>query len=378
MKSLLRDTIRPLFLNGRGWRTKRKLLVIQSDDWGAIRTSGRSALNALQEAGVDVRRCHYTRFDALEGVDDLSALFEVLCSVRDRNGAMAKFTANCLVANPNFDAIRDEQFLRYVPESVIETFARSERTRGVGKIWLEGYKARLFYPQSHSREHFNVGSWMRYLQGGESIFRVLFNHQMYALSSFFLRGNQRSYLAALQSPEPGEVDERELIVSDGLMRFKQIFGFASNSFIAPNYVWDGYIENILSLEGVRYIQTSGAQQPTVNDQSARRIRRHQGEINANKQLYLLRNVHFEPSSAPGENWISKCLRDIGVSFMMGKPAIISTHRVNYIGALDEKNRERGLLLLRGLLEAVVSRWPDVEFLSTVELGDIMAKELLHA
>ena len=36
-----------LATNLRGWKTRRKLLVIESDDWGAIRMPGRQAWERL-------------------------------------------------------------------------------------------------------------------------------------------------------------------------------------------------------------------------------------------------------------------------------------------------------------------------------------------
>jgi len=42
-----------------------------------------------------------------------------------------------------------------------------------------------------------------------------------------------------------------------------------------------------------------------------------------------------------------------------------------MGSLDPKNRERGLKELSELLKSIVSLWPDVEFMSSDELGDVM-------
>jgi len=75
----------------------------------------------------------------------------------------------------------------------------------------------------------------------------------------------------------------------------------------------------------------------------------------------------------GKDWVNSCLNDIDMAFRWNKPAIISSHRVNYIGALDPGNRENGLSQLKQLLKEVVSRWPDVEFMTSAELGDLIQK-----
>ena len=75
----------------------------------------------------------------------------------------------------------------------------------------------------------------------------------------------------------------------------------------------------------------------------------------------------------GRDWVDSCLNDIDIAYRWKKPAIISSHRVNYIGALDSGNRENGLSKLNQLLKEIVTRWPDVEFMTSAELGDLMQK-----
>ena len=56
---------------------------------------------------------------------------------------------------------------------------------------------------------------------------------------------------------------------------------------------------------------------------------------------------------------------------MGKPAVIGMHRVNYVGGIDEANRDFGLSQLRMLFSKILLAWPDVEFMSTEQLGDLI-------
>ena len=62
---------------------------------------------------------------------------------------------------------------------------------------------------------------------------------------------------------------------------------------------------------------------------------------------------------------------VEAAFRMHKPANISSHRVNFCGHIDPKNRELGLSALRELLHRIVKRWPDVEFISADELGKLI-------
>ena len=52
-------------VNVRGWSTSRKLLVIESDDWGSIRMPDQSTYQKLLKSGLRVDQCPYMRNDSL-------------------------------------------------------------------------------------------------------------------------------------------------------------------------------------------------------------------------------------------------------------------------------------------------------------------------
>ena len=56
---------------------------------------------------------------------------------------------------------------------------------------------------------------------------------------------------------------------------------------------------------------------------------------------------------------------------MKKPATIITHRVNYIGFLETGNRNQNLNLLKILIQTILKKWPEVEFMTSPELGQII-------
>jgi len=65
------------------------------------------------------------------------------------------------------------------------------------------------------------------------------------------------------------------------------------------------------------------------------------------------------------------LKEIGTAFRFHTPAIISAHRFNFIGNIDVGNRDRNLLSFKKLLNEITNRWPDVEFMFSDELGDVI-------
>lgn len=58
-------------------------------------------------------------------------------------------------------------------------------------------------------------------------------------------------------------------------------------------------------------------------------------------------------------------------FFWNKPANISSHRVNFCGYIDDKNRGKGINDLKKLLQKIVQKYPDVEFMSAGELGELI-------
>ena len=88
---------------------------------------------------------------------------------------------------------------------------------------------------------------------------------------------------------------------------------------------------------------------------------------------MVRNVVFEPTEDRGIDWIGYTLKQIEIAFRLKRPAIISSHRVNFCGHIDPANREKGLNALKNLLQEIVKKWPDVEFMAADELGELIKK-----
>jgi hypothetical protein len=72
-----------------GWITKRKIVVIESDDWGSIRMPSLNVYNTLLKRGLNLDGGDSERYntkDNLASKCDLEGLFDVLLSVKDREG----------------------------------------------------------------------------------------------------------------------------------------------------------------------------------------------------------------------------------------------------------------------------------------------------
>jgi len=69
--------------------------------------------------------------------------------------------------------------------------------------------------------------------------------------------------------------------------------------------------------------------------------------------------------------VQSCLSEIEIAFRWQKPAIISSHRVNYIGSINPDNAKHGLKELNRLLLSITKKWPDIEFMTPTELGRLI-------
>lgn len=371
----LRSTILHNLLNLPGWHSRRKIVVIESDDWGSVRMPSKDAYNALLTKGIRVDNCHYCSNDSLETGNDLSALFEVLGGMKDKNGNPAIITANTVVTNPDFDKIRASKYQEYHYKLISESYKDIQGCEYSFELLKEGNEKGLLSIQSHGREHLNINRWMHYLQNDYPETKYAFEHGLYGLSTTITSEKRKSFLPAFDFESAEEEQQVNEIAKDGLRIFKELFGFASESFIAPNYSWSKSLESSISTEEVRFIQ--GARMHTYNvpaGQKASKSLRYFGRRNESGQIDLVRNAFFEPSENPKKDWLNSCLSEISSAFFWKHPVVICSHRVNFMGGINEKNRDQNLLLLKELLSEIVKRWPDVEFMSSNQLGNVILSD----
>jgi hypothetical protein len=107
--------------------------------------------------------------------------------------------------------------------------------------------------------------------------------------------------------------------------------------------------------------------PTGQFERYNPIRHYFGEVNKFGTHYSIRNAYLEPSQILNKDWVNSCMAQIRSAFLFNKPAVISTHRINYIGYINENNRKAGLKVLDELLKQILKQWPEVRFISTDKL-----------
>jgi hypothetical protein len=356
--------------NIRGWKTKRRIIVLAVDDYGNIRISSRKARENLDKAGFSSQN-RFDNFDTLETEDDLNALYETLDSVKDKHGNPAIFTALSLPVNINFDKIIESGYSGYYYEPLNETFSKISGYQNVWNLWKEGIERKLIFPQFHGREHLNLKLFKENLIKKDPETIACINNKSY------VRISNNPYKTIRPSGAFGfddfsETEEHKIIIKDGLDLFENVFGFRSDTFNAPGDRDHSILHKTLSDGGVKYLETPLVKNEHQGNGKYKRIFNYTSKRNEFGQTFLVRNCQFEPSSPKKKvDWVEYCLKQIKIAFYWNNPAIISSHRVNFCGLMDENNRAMGLSTLKTLLEQIVKEWPNVEFMTIPQLGDLM-------
>lgn len=370
------QNLKKYLLNIPGWRTERKILVFESDDWGSIRMSSKSAYQSLLEKGYPVNYCAYSRNDALENNLDVQYLAEVLSEVKDFRGNPALMTLNMLSANPDFEKIEKFNFENYFWEPFTKTLEKYPKHDKVMSLYKKGIDEKVFKPQLHGREHINVSRWFKALKLGETRSRDAFRYRTLSVPLVKNTNGRRDFMDSFGLQDEDLVESYDTILKDAAKVFEDLWGYSSSTFMAPCYTWHPNLEVTLKEIGVYGLQGTYVQR--IPDKTKKiKVRRqyhYMGQKNKLHQRYLIRNAFFEPSeSSDLNNVVENTLQEINSAFNHNKPAIVQSHRLNYIGHINQDNRDVNLKLLKIVLKKILKLHPSVEFMSSDQLLNLMNK-----
>lgn len=358
--------------NFSGWSTRRKIVIFSVDDYGNVHVASRSAWEALLQKGLPMTANQFVRLDALENVSDLEGLFETLRSVKDCNGHHAVFTAFALPANIDFETMDSTGYSAYAYEALPRTFEKVPGYEGAWTTWKQGQYEGLIHPEYHGREHVNIRMLMRLLSSSDQRVLECFNQRSYA-AIVDNENTLESYGAAFSVSSKEEALELVPVIKEGLDLFEKVFGHRAMHFNAPGKREPKLLHAALKDGGISLIDTDFISRKRIGDEIPGRRVNFSGQLNELGQTYVVRNSVFEPA-VNGTDWVDCCMDSIQQAFHWGRPANISSHRVNYCGQIDPANRDNGLKELKRLLKTIVTQWPDVEFMTSVQAWKTIVKE----
>jgi hypothetical protein len=364
-------------VNLSGWKTGQKIVVFESDDWGSLRMPSVAAYGTLLAAGIPVDKSPYCKYDNLCSAEDVRLLFDVMQKHKDSRGNHPVITANVVVGNPDFEKIKASGFHHYFYETIDATFDRYFPNDNPMDLWKSGMQSKLFLPQFHGREHVNVPFWLDKLRKNDAVFTKAFEVGCSGISIDVYNRYPKSVQASFDYDDISQLDFMKESLTDGLAIFERLFGFQSQSFIPNNYTWTPELDTTLTANGVKIVQGMKYQLlPKPTGETKRRMtRRWNGQV-TNGLLQTVRNVQFEPSLLPDSQKpkaVKDTLDQIAAAFLWKKPAVVTSHRINFCGSLQPENRDSNLILFNQLLSEITKRWPDVVFMDTVSLAQNINK-----
>jgi len=360
------NKIRRSLVNLPGWITNKKIVVIESDDWGSVRIPSKKVYEHLLEKNIPVDKNYFTLYDTLESEEDLSDLFEILIKYKDYHGNHPCITANTIVANPDFERIKNSNFNEFHYEPFWLTYSKYPRHHKSLTIWKDALKHHILWPQFHGRDHLNPSEYLKTLRSSK--------YEQIAFDQSAIIGGTSSskrlsgFMAAFDYETIDEYKTFNDVIVEGQKLFEQSFGFKSRSFIAPTGLRSDSLDEVLAKNGIEYHQHSRQPLPLYEAKSTVR-NRFWGSENDYGQIYGRRNGVFEPARNKNYDWVDSVLGDAKIAFHGRKPLVINSHRVNYVGGIDPKNKARTLKLLDQVFNALITKYPDILFLSSDQLGD---------
>jgi hypothetical protein len=371
MINTLKSTISKNITNIVGWKTNRKIIVIESDDWGSIRMPNKDVYTKLERLSFSKEFTLYDRLDSLERLEDLQSLLDIAKEFKDFNDKPLVFTLNTVMQNPDFEKIKAGDYKKFYGIPFFESY-KQFYGQDLRDLWSKGIEEQLIKPQFHAREHLNVHLWLNDLRNYNKNTREAFDNGYFGLRTETSSKLRNHYLATYFAENEEEFSKVVVATKQGLEMFKNVFGYHSKTFIASNYYWPKELEKILANEGVKGLQAlRGGNFTNYKRGTISTKRLFTGQKNKFGQIYTVRNVIFEPYSDKNKDWVASGLKDVQNAFLWKKPAIICMHRVNFASEMNLSNRDHNLQLLKKFITEILKKYPDVEFMSS----DALIKEI---
>ena len=174
--------------------------------------------------------------------------------------------------------------------------------------------------------------------------------------------------AVLPAGRLGEADVK-LAVQEEVAAFEAIFGRSPSVVVPPTFIWNDAVEKAWAAAGVGIVVTPGSRYTTRDESGApagKDLTVHNGQVSASGLVYVVRDVYFEPLLGHTPR---QALDALVSKATMGRPALIETHRFNFV--TDEEQKQQSLERLKQMLQGALATHPALAFMSTAELAGIL-------
>ncbi len=326
------------------WRAAR-VVVLESDDWGLSGFFPESApaapARALLGGGFPAPYWDSTLEDSL----DVASLAALLARHVGRDGLPPVLQANMIVSALEPERAEGDAAAPLAWRRIdLPDLPRGYPRPGLAAAVDAAIAAGVWRPEFHGAFHYDPARRRAALESRPDLRplleeTVLFpgSDTAWELGAWRATGELRAELAA------------------AVAVFTARFGHRPVSICAPDYVWDPRCEGLWAEQGLTVIQAKREQRDSRRPGGgpAARLRKVLGRAwdrwRHPERLYLDRNCRFEPAqAADSAAAVAGCVAAVRRAWARGEPAVIETHRVNFVslapGAAARGRRQLDLLL----------------------------------
>lgn len=322
----------------RHWREpvlKYPVVIVESDDWGPGPTE-------------QARR--------------LGDICAVLSHHQDATGRYPVMTIGLVLGVPDAAAIRSDGMAYYQRVTLEDA-----RCRDMRATLQDGAHCGILALQLHGMEHLWPPTFMRLARQDGEVRRWLEQSGAIGTENLPPQVQSRWIDGSTLPSQPLDVAAIEPAVREEITAFAQFFGETPTVAVPPTFIWNTAVEQAWAAMGVRFVVTPGRRYTGRNLQGQPDGVDRQmlnGELGDGGVRYLVRDIYFEPTLG---HQAERVLAEIQQHYRLGRPALLETHRFNFLG--EESAHQRSLCELESLLGGLLRELPQVRFTSTEELGE---------
>ena len=319
----------------RAWREPvlaAPVLILESDDWG---------------------------YGPLAQGARLKEIANVMAGHRDCQGKPPVMTLGVVLGGPDTERMAADQWRSYHRLTLADT-----PLEPIQRAIADGVRSGVFALQLHGLEHFWPPVLMEMSQ--ERSVRTWLTSARFPATETLPSELQSRWVDSSTLPSrPLSPDVLEAAAAEEAEAFEHAFGCRPEVVVPPTFVWTETVERFWFRAGIRVVVTPGRRY-SGRDADGKpanvEARFYNAETGPTQVTYLVRDDYFEPAMG---HRAEDGLAAVAAKTRLGRPALLETHRVNF---LDEQTAARSLVELDKLLSAALRRWPRLRFMASAELA----------
>jgi len=327
----------PLLARWREPTFIQPIVILESDDWGA---------GPAEQAPM---------------LDSISALLERQVNGKGEHPVM---TLGLILAVP---AEKPDCTKATWSETALVSLTHESQSAVLASL-REGRRRGTFSLQLHGLTHFNQDAFNFHLRNKAPLMSSLCLQENF-WTEMLPSEVQSAWTNAANLPSTRLMSAvvRDIAQREGALWHEQ-FGDAPRVAVPTTFLWNDDVEWHWAEIGIRVLVTPGARYQLRNSEGKpdgidKRILN--GECGAQGLRYVVRDVYFEPAIGHTAAFL---LEQVSAHVEVYRPALVEMHRFNFCGP---RACSDVLTILDDALRDLLRTHPDVRFMSTQQLGQVI-------